>query len=261
MAAVRELDQRDGADHLGFSASIQDATLADLVQMKCLSGSHGAVRVSSGDDVGYLFFRGGNVVHAMSPSNMGEAAALEIFGWTSGTFEACNAGFPENESIQVATPVLLLRSAQARDESGRRSLAQFRRPASPPGPAPRPPAAPERSAVTEDGQRSQSPESRRSPASGPAPVARVRAAVRLDAHGNLLSSKGSGAEELAAVAALAARIGSLIGDSLGLGPLLAVEGGSPSQKTLIVLEKTGNIVGLRAATDADLMPVRERYGL
>ena len=50
----------------------------DLVQMECLAGSRGVVRVTSGDRVGHLYFRGGAVVYALIESATGEGAALEM---------------------------------------------------------------------------------------------------------------------------------------------------------------------------------------
>ena len=84
----------------GFRANIHGASLADLVQMECLSGHERVIRVSSGNDVGYLFFRGGQIVHAVSRRGIGETAALEILRWNDGTFEPCSAGWPDRDSIR-----------------------------------------------------------------------------------------------------------------------------------------------------------------
>src|SRR5580704_13715796 len=101
----------------GFQARIKGANLADLVQMECLAGSRRVVRVTSGDQVGYLFFRGGQVVHALARSLIGEAAALEMLGWDEGTFDPAERDWPSKDSITCNWQGLLLRAAQARDES------------------------------------------------------------------------------------------------------------------------------------------------
>src|SRR6185503_20275901 len=116
----------------GFRASLHGASLADLVQMECLSGRERVMRVCSGGEVGYLFFRGGQLVHAVSRRGVGETAALEILRWNDGTFEPCNAGWPERDSISSSWQNLLLIAAQHRDESGRHNLVAF------PGARPRP---------------------------------------------------------------------------------------------------------------------------
>jgi len=256
MGAVRDSDPTA----TGFSANIQGASLADLVQMECLSGAACVVRVTSGDDVGYLYFRTGRVVHAMSSSNVGEAAALEILGWTFGSFEPCNAGWPDAESIHTTVQALLLRVAQLRDESGRHNhnLLHFRRS------RPDSSARPREERPTTERPRTppaeaQPRESSQAPSSST--TTRIQAAVRLDPNGALISSRGTGAEDLAAATALAARLARLVGDTFGLDQLVAIESAGEHLRTLIVVEKNGNLVGVRTPSEADLNAVRERYGI
>ena len=75
-SSLVELDGRDV--RRGFSANLNVASLSDLVQLECLSGNACVARISSSDEVGYLYFRAGRIVHAVSAANVGEAAALEI---------------------------------------------------------------------------------------------------------------------------------------------------------------------------------------
>jgi hypothetical protein len=243
----------------GFRANLHGASLADLVQMECLSGHERVMRVSSGTEVGYLFFRGGQIVHAVSRRGIGETAALEILRWNDGTFEPCSAGWPDRDSIGSNWQNLLLLSAQHRDEQSRHNLVAFPgartavpRPASsslpPPLPAPPGPVSSsklEASVSTE----------------GSAPMlAQVRAAVRIDQSGNVVSSKGE-AEELTQIAAYAARLAELVGDGLGMQGLVSVEVAQRRSRTLIYKEKSGNTFALTAAPEADLSQVRERLGL
>lgn len=249
----------------GFRANLHGASLADLVQMECLSGRERVIRVSSGTDVGYLFFRGGQIVHAVSRRGIGETAALEILRWNDGTFEPCSAGWPDRDSIGSNWQNLLILSAQHRDESKHRedasghNLVAFptaRSGAPRPLSAPPPPAAsgaPLSSSTTRL-EASVSGES-------PAPMlAQVRAAVRIDQNGNVVSSKGD-AGELSQVASYAARLAELIGDGLGMQGLVCVEVTQQRSRTLIYKEKSGNTFALSAAPDADLTQVRERLGL
>jgi hypothetical protein len=253
---VTEIDETE-PPRPGFSANLSGATLYDLIQLQCFSGKRAVVRVTSSDEVGYLYFRGGAIVHAMSSSNVGEAAALEILSWTSGSFEPCNAGWPDADSIQSSPQALLLRAAQVADESAKSNLVPFRRsraetprpprPETPPPPPPRSDPPP--------------PDSRRVPASGMPATVRIQTAVRLDPNGTLLSSRGADGPDLAACAALATRLGNLIGDALGLERVRAVEASGAGHVTLIVVENTGNLVAVRAPASADLNTVRERYGI
>lgn len=232
-----------GEARRGFSASLNAASLADLVQFECVSGSTCVARVTADDEVGYLYFRAGRIVHAVSASNVGEPAALEILGWESGNFEICNAGWPDADSIQLPFQGLLLRAAHTRDEVSRDNLLRFPKPPSVPNrAAPKPPSVHEELA----------------PASG---VTKVRAAARLDPQGEVVMAKGQGASELADAAALTLRLARLIGESLGLDGLMAVESLSSEQRTLLLLEKDGGVLALRAPLAVDLGALRARYGV
>ena len=245
----------------GFRANLHGASLADLVQMECLSGRERVIRVSSGGEVGYIFFRGGQIVHAVSRRGIGETAALEILRWNDGTFEPCSAGWPDRDSISSNWQNLLLIAAQHRDESGRHNLVAFpgaraavpRLSSSPPPP---PVVAP----VSSRAERSERLEASVNPESSAPLLAQVRAAVRIDPAGNVVSSKGD-AEELTQVAAYAARLAELVGDGLGMQGLVSVEVTQHRSRTLIYKEKTGNTFALSASPEADLSQVRERLGL
>jgi hypothetical protein len=242
----------------GFRANLHGASLADLVQMECLSGRECVMRVSSGSEVGYLYFRAGQIVHAVSRRGVGETAALEILRWCDGTFEACNAGWPDRDSIGSSWQNLLLLAAQHRDESNRReetshhNLVAFpgARSGTVPRPSSPPPVAPVGAARSEASVSSETPPM----------LAQVRAAVRIDPAGNVVSAKGD-TSELAQVASYAARLAELIGDGLGMQGLLSVEVAQYQSRTLIYKEKSGNTFALNAAVDADLSQVRERLGL
>jgi predicted regulator of Ras-like GTPase activity (Roadblock/LC7/MglB family) len=236
----------------GFRAHLHGESLADLVQMECLSGRERVIRISSAGEVGYLFFRGGQIVHAVCGRSIGETAALEVLRWNDGTFEPCSAGWPDRDSISSNWQNLLLLAAQHRDESGRHNLVAFPGSRAAAQRTPPPPSLAPASV------------SRPAPAVTGAPstplLAQVRAAVRIDAAGNVIGSKGD-TEELTQIAAYAARLAELIGDGLGMQGLVSVEVTQQRSRTLIYKEKTGNTFALCASPDADLSQVRERLGL
>lgn len=244
MEATKSIE-RDGLGDTrrGFAASLNAASLADLVQLECLSGTTCVARITAGDDVGYLYFRGGRIVHAVSASNVGEAAALEILSWDTGSFEMCNAGWPDSDSIHAPFQSLLLRVAQARDEGIRDNLLRF---PNTNAKAPTPPRSPLASETEE--------------ATPPSGVTKVRAAARLDARGEVRMAKGQGSRELADAAALTVRLARLIGESLGLDGLASVESTSTEQRVLLLLESDGGVLALRAPLEVDLSALRARYG-
>lgn len=248
-------DTPTSARETGFRASLQGAALADLVQMECLAGRQRVIRVTSGRDVGYLFFRGGQIVHAVSRRHLGDAAALEILRWNEGSFEACSAAWPDRDSVTSNWQNLLLLAAQQRDEAGQVELPSQREESG------------RRKLVALPGARTQAT---RGGSAGPpasatvvtqreaaADAAQLIAAVRLDGSGNVVAARGE-AEALAQIAAYAARLAELVGEQLGMPGLTSVEVAQSQSRTLIVREKTGNILALTASTDGDLAQIRER---
>jgi hypothetical protein len=246
------------------------ASLTDLVQMECLARSTQVIRVISGDDVGYLYFQRGEIVHAMSSNAVGESAALEILGWETGSFEPCTAGWTSVPTISTPWQALVMRAATARDEARRdetkkRTVVTFPRERTqatmPDKPSqnlsgfPRPErpgsgqfATPAASAPAQ------------STASGPPSGRGIERAVRLDAEGKVVSTRGD-ADELAAMTAYATRLSSLIGERLGMETLRAVECMAGTTRRLFYIEKNGNLIGLETPADVDLTALREKLGL
>jgi hypothetical protein len=241
-----------GTNEVGFRANITGATLADLVQMECLANSTLAVRVVSGTDTGYLYFQAGQIVHAMSPSDVGETAALEILGWDRGSFEPCSAGWPTSATISRPWQALLMQAATARDEALRRTVVDFPRERTqgspmqkPPLPVSQPPPLPVATSAPQSGT-----------TLGGQGIDR---AVRLEADGKVISARAD-AEELAAITAYAMRLAALVGERLGMEELRAVECVTSAHRRLLYVERNGNLIGLEARIDADLATLRERLG-
>lgn len=245
MAAFANGHAGDERPPSGFRANLSGAALSDLVQLECLNRVTGAFRITSGNQVGYLFFRDGEVIHAVTDQQIGEPAALEIMGWSDGTFEPCKLALPEKPTVTTHWQHLLLRAAQIRDEADRSKLVSFPQKRN----TPRPPAM----------TRSTIPPAPPS-SSGASGLPESRDLVRLDRAGNVLSSQGN-AESLAPTIAYVARMAGLIGEQLGLGPLMAAECQAASTRYLLHVERSGNVVGLRTPTDTDVNTIRERFGL
>jgi hypothetical protein len=282
----------------GFRANLTGASLADLVQMECLARSTQVVRVISGEEVGYLYFRSGAIVHAMSSSAVGEPAAMEILGWDRGSFEPCNAGWPTVATIDKPWQALLMAAATALDEA-RRKVVDFPRERSqatapptaptaalnppatmppprqsvrPPNPAtktlqsaPAPSLASASAALSGRAARA-APEvtvgASTPPSTGPSSSTRgIERAVRLEASdGRVISTRGD-ADELAAMTAYTMRVAALIGERLGMEDLRAIEGVTGSTRRLFYVERNGNLIGLEAPTATDLSALRDKLGL
>jgi hypothetical protein len=86
----------------GFQAQIRGASLWDLVQIECLARKHRVVRVTTIGNVGYLYFDGGDIIHAATLELEGEEAAFEMLHWSQGTFEPCERSWPEHPTITIS---------------------------------------------------------------------------------------------------------------------------------------------------------------
>lgn len=251
-----------GAPSHGFRANLT-ASLTDLVQMECLARSTQVIRVMSHGDVGYLYFQGGEIVHAMSSSAVGEAAAIEILGWEEGSFEPSSAGWSSSPTITKSWQALLMLAVTTRDEAERdknrrRNVVDFPREKSAPPPMPeKPPLTPS------SYPKAQPPSTIPAPASshpaGPAQRG-IERAVRLDPNGKVVSTRGD-CDELAATTAYATRLASLVGEQLGMDALRVIECVSGSTRRLFYAEKGGSIIGLEVPEAVDLSGLREKLGL
>lgn len=249
----------NAASEEGFSANLKGASLPDLVQMECFGNSTLVVRVVSGDDEGYLYFHGGQIVHAMTSNALGEAAALEILGWNRGSFEPCNAGWPSEFTITKPWQALLMSAATAHDEA-RRKVVDFRRDRVGTSMTPKPP-----STVSSQPPTSRSPVAKpvpTTPQSGMAPSSTrgIERAVRLEKDGRVISTRGD-ADELSAMTAYALKVSALVGEELGMGELRAVESVANGRRRLFYLEADGHLIGIEASTEVELAPLREKLGI
>jgi hypothetical protein len=267
---------------VGFRARLAGVGLWDLVQMECLAGSHLVVLVTGEGGIGYLYFDHGQIVHAVTTDHIGEAAALEILGWTNGSFQPCDRPWPEVATIATSYEALILQVAKRRDESS--NLVAF------PG---RNDDEIEMFEIEEEGAtHMRSPNDRDVPAAPPAradlsrdsgtlegypiPPAVAQAEqsaptphapggdfsvmLRLGAHGEIIKNNG-GSEQLAETVAYVRRLTELAGELLGLEGFSAFECTFTEGRCLAFVESNGDTVLLRPRPEANLQALRERLGL
>jgi hypothetical protein len=218
--------------------------------MECFSRSHGCVQVTGEGGAGYLYFDAGRVVHASTARQRGVPAALEILGWTHGTFQPSSRSWPTGgPTIDMTHERLLLEAAKRRDEAGRSNLValpqedDMRNPnIDDRTPVPGPPAPPVLSGRADTG------------------TADFPVMVRLASSGVIVRNKG-GTEELAEAAAYAHRLAQLTGELLGLEELVAIECVFHEGRYVLFTEGDGEVVLLKPRPDLNLQSLRERLGL
>ena len=252
----------------GFSAMLQHAGLWDLVQLRCESRVRCVVCVTSGRQVGYLYFNEGQIVHAVTGGVQGERAVLDILGWTSGTWESCERPWPTVPTITISWQGLFLRAAQQQDEAKRDASSA---PAEPPPRKSTPQgASPVRLASAPLQPVSAPVPSPAGPLSAPARREEsgvsyrpedFEHSVRMDARGAIVSGHGA-VEPYAELAAYCCRLGDLLGELLGMGKLHSLDATlRGTGRCFVVREPSGDTVVLRPRPEVDPNKVREQLNL
>ncbi len=228
----------------GFQAQIKGATIGDLVQMECLAGSRRVVRVTSGSNVGFLYFRGGEIVHAVARTLSGEAAALDMLSWNEGSFEPAEREWPAKDTIACNWQTLLIRAAQLRDERMAPSLLALR-----PGALGR--------------QVGESIEIEATPILVAGHVLRgedFEVVLRLDPGGGIMENQGA-TQDFADIVAYACRLTELVGNQLGVERFRAMECIFKSGRCFVVLERNGEVIALRPRPTTEVSAIRELLGI
>ena len=214
----------------GFAARLQDASLWDLIQFECMRRSRRIVRVSSRGLLGYVFFRDGDVVHATTGRQNGEAALGEMLNWQDGVFETWTGTWPDRETINTPFQQVLLEMAQAKDEH-------------------RPPklhSLPAQSKPAKENVVSIQP---------PRPIPSPIVSVTLSPEGKVL--KGATSTDLPEAAAYAIGLADLLGECLGLDGLRTMEAEFETAHYFVGRATDGNIVAARANQPNDLEPLKK----
>ncbi|PYL80854.1 MAG: hypothetical protein DMF23_15495 [Verrucomicrobia bacterium] len=95
----------------------------DILQMCCLSKRSGAVQMVSGSNVGTAYLRDGQIVHAETATECGDAALFEIVSWGEIEFAYDRSVHAGVETIKKAWKALLI---DALEEGRRRALPVWR---------------------------------------------------------------------------------------------------------------------------------------
>jgi hypothetical protein len=122
----------------GFTGVFSGLDLPNLVQMLAMNAFSGALRLGRGEDVGELFFRAGEIVHAACGPVTGMEGFSRILGWESGQIHLEPNAVPAQETIDMPWHALLIQTmAKIEDGKAKEALAEE------PPPPPRAPQATE----------------------------------------------------------------------------------------------------------------------
>ncbi len=100
----------------GFQGTVGGVDLVDIVQFNALSKATAALKVTTGDREGMIFFMEGAVVHAMCGQEHGEDAFFTILGFNGGSLQNIRGVQPPVVSIHKSIESLLFETALKSDE-------------------------------------------------------------------------------------------------------------------------------------------------
>jgi hypothetical protein len=114
---VRNIVKEALKAHEGFQGTVDGVDLIDIVQFNALSRATAALKVTTGDQEGMIFFKDGAVVHAMCGQETGEVAFFTILGFNGGSLQNIRGVQPPIVSIHKSIEGLLFEAAVKNDEN------------------------------------------------------------------------------------------------------------------------------------------------
>jgi len=224
-------DDAPGRSADGFEGEVAGLGLSDLLQLNARNRFSGCFRIRHDDELGLIFFRDGEIVHAEMGSRIGEEAIWDVLEWQTGRFAVePNVVTTARRSIHKGVEHLLLDAHRVMDErrlSGR----------------PRPPPAAAPAAAQAGGAAAAVEAVRRVPG--------VANAVVLTREGRRVSSDGYQAEVLTGQSVYLAMVGAEFGSIFQAGELrfASVQG---TQSHLLVFATKSHYLGVQARPDSEI---------
>jgi predicted regulator of Ras-like GTPase activity (Roadblock/LC7/MglB family) len=101
---------------MGMQGNLRDMTVADLIQHNCQERKAARLTIRHLGEEAQLFFKDGNILHAILGDIQGEEVVYRILAWEEGTFILEPDLAPPATSIQRSWSGLLMAGAQRLDE-------------------------------------------------------------------------------------------------------------------------------------------------
>ncbi len=114
-----------------FQGTLSDLHLADIIQLKCMSGSSAALQFTGPQgEKARVYFESGQVRHATAPGKEGVAAFNEIVNWKGGQISEVSGAAPSPRTIDLDWQILLMDAVRKIDETRDRDSTAAAPPAS-----------------------------------------------------------------------------------------------------------------------------------
>ena len=101
-----------------FQGTLSDLHLADIIQLKCMSGSSAALQFTGPQgEKARVYFESGQVRHATAPGKEGVAAFNEIVNWKGGQISEVSGAGTSPRTIDLDWQILLMEAVRSMDET------------------------------------------------------------------------------------------------------------------------------------------------
>lgn len=101
-----------------FQGTLSDLHLADIIQLKCMSGSSAALQFTGPQgEKARVYFESGQVRHATAPGKDGVAAFNEIVNWKGGQISEVSGAAQSPRTIDLDWQILLMEAVRSMDEA------------------------------------------------------------------------------------------------------------------------------------------------
>lgn len=112
------LSPSSAADSEKFQGTLSDLHLADIIQLKCMSGSTAVLQFTGPKgEKARVYFDSGQVRHATAPGKEGVAAFNEIVNWKGGQISEVSGAAPSPRTINEDWQMLLMDAVRKIDET------------------------------------------------------------------------------------------------------------------------------------------------
>src|SRR5512142_782576 len=101
---------------MAFQGSLKELPLPDIIQLVSVSGKTGKFTLTREEERGFIFLKGGQMVHAAVGELVGEEAIYALAIWNSGEFQFTPGEEPDRQTIAKSNTNLLMEAARRLDE-------------------------------------------------------------------------------------------------------------------------------------------------
>lgn len=100
----------------GFEGAVAGLSLPDVIQLNGVNRFSGCITVQYGSNIGLIFFRDGEIVHAEQAGRTGVEAFYDIMEWRTGRFSLQPNVATTSRTIHMSSQHLLLEAHRVIDE-------------------------------------------------------------------------------------------------------------------------------------------------